>query len=80
MVNEDRSCLSCRWAEWGKTKNGRRHPSGEGRCGFDLASIVVKVPVAHKWRLHALLNSGTVGVISRKEPFVQCEAWEQEAA
>jgi hypothetical protein len=25
-------CESCRFAEWRRTTNGRRHPSGDGKC------------------------------------------------
>jgi hypothetical protein len=27
-------CESCRFAEWQRTTNGRRHPSGDGKCTF----------------------------------------------
>lgn len=27
-------CASCRFAEWKRTANGRRHPDGSGRCAF----------------------------------------------
>ena len=27
-------CATCKFAEWDKTANGRRHPNGNGRCTF----------------------------------------------
>lgn len=27
-------CESCRFADWQRTTNGRRHPSGNGKCTF----------------------------------------------
>jgi len=29
-------CATCRHAEWKKTANGRRHPDGSGRCGYEF--------------------------------------------
>jgi hypothetical protein len=28
------ACIVCKYAEWRRTKNGRLHPSGDGRCGY----------------------------------------------
>jgi hypothetical protein len=28
------ACVGCVHAEWDKTTNGRRHPSGNGKCAF----------------------------------------------
>lgn len=30
------ACVGCVHAEWDKTRNGRRHPNGEGRCTFQF--------------------------------------------
>jgi hypothetical protein len=27
-------CESCRFAEWQRSANGRRHPSGDGKCTY----------------------------------------------
>lgn len=37
-------CDGCKWAEWKKTSNGRRHPDGSGQCAFRFPDI--KLP---KW-------------------------------
>jgi hypothetical protein len=29
-------CSTCKFAEWSKTSNGRRHPSGTGLCKFEF--------------------------------------------
>lgn len=38
-------CEQCKYAEWKRTKNGRLHPSGQGRCAwkktFQIAGSVI---------------------------------------
>jgi len=29
-----KTCMGCGYAEWKKTKTGRLHPSGEGKCTY----------------------------------------------
>jgi hypothetical protein len=29
-------CATCRFAQWDKTANGRRHPNGAGRCTYQF--------------------------------------------
>ncbi len=29
-------CVSCRFAQWKQTANGRRHPDGSGICGYEF--------------------------------------------
>jgi hypothetical protein len=29
-------CQSCKHAEWDRTSNGRRHPNGNGKCGYQF--------------------------------------------
>lgn len=40
-------CLSCVFAEWEKTADGRRHPSGDGRCKFKFE--MPKLPSSMYW-------------------------------
>ena len=40
-------CLTCAYAEWEKTFNGRLHPSGDGRCGFKFE--MPKLPSSMYW-------------------------------
>lgn len=36
-------CRTCKFAKWDTTKNGRRHPSGDGRC-----TCPIKMPTLPK--------------------------------
>ena len=29
-----KTCTECKHAEWQRTKNGRLHPSGDGKCAY----------------------------------------------
>lgn len=40
--SEPNGCLYCRFARWQRTKNGRLHPSKEGRCTFEAKIIIPK--------------------------------------
>jgi len=39
MPGNPHLCLTCRWAEWYKTANGRLHPGGDGKCGWEMPEI-----------------------------------------
>jgi hypothetical protein len=53
-------CATCRWAEWEKTANGRRHPKGSGKCAYQFPDGPVP-----KWM--ALQDYGRVRVTSIRE-------------
>ena len=40
-------CLTCKLAEWHKTKDGRLHPDKQGRCGWKPPYI--PTPAAWYW-------------------------------
>lgn len=42
------ACETCRFAEWERTANGRRHPSGKGLCKTVLPAIPT-IPAAFSW-------------------------------
>lgn len=42
-----KNCLGCKWAEWEKTKAGKLHPSGKGKCKFPYA--LPQLPAAMYW-------------------------------
>lgn len=42
-----KECLGCRYTEWKKTKSGRLHPSGDGRCKYQCN--VPKLPTSMWW-------------------------------
>jgi len=42
-----KTCIGCKYAEWDKTKAGRLHPSGDGRCKYKIVMPVI--PAAFSW-------------------------------
>lgn len=41
-------CLTCKYAEWNRTKAGRIHPSGDGWCRAPIPDF--QIPAAFHWR------------------------------
>jgi len=35
------ACTSCRFAEWKRTATGRLHPSGDGRCRWQMPEFAL---------------------------------------
>lgn len=59
-------CATCRFAEWKKTANGRRHPDGSGRCGYAFpVSPLPKWVRVRGWH-HASEPLETVGEVVEK--------------
>lgn len=42
-----RNCIDCKYADWEKTKTGRLHPSGDGRCIYQYK--VPALPASMYW-------------------------------
>lgn len=42
-----KNCTNCKHAQWDKTAAGRLHPSGEGRCGYQVQ--LPKLPASMWW-------------------------------
>ena len=42
-----KNCTKCKYAEWEKTKTGRLHPSGEGKCTYPY--FFGKLPASMCW-------------------------------
>lgn len=42
-----KSCLECSYAEWDRTKAGKLHPSGEGKCTWEYKEP--QIPEAFYW-------------------------------
>ena len=42
-----KNCTNCKLAEWEKTKTGRLHPSGDGRCTYEYKVRVL--PASMYW-------------------------------
>ena len=60
-----KNCNGCKYASWDKTKNGRLHPSGYGKClfGFKIP------PLPASWFYITKPNLGGSGIINRKTEF-----------
>jgi hypothetical protein len=71
------SCLYCKFADWQKTAAGRKHPSGDGKCTWE-----VKIPVlalARGWSFPNRPNDPPTigyGFINRKKPFEKCPTFQ----
>ena len=59
-------CIGCKYADWKRTKNGRLHPSGEGRCRYEMK--VPQLPNAFFW-MHLSSPELDGGRISRKQTY-----------
>lgn len=41
-----KSCVYCKHAEWARTKGGKLHPSGDGKCTHPKGYETPKIPAA----------------------------------
>ena len=57
-----KNCTDCRYAKWERTKAGRLHPSGDGRCMYKYK--VPPLPGSMYWRRNP---SPYGGYINRKK-------------
>lgn len=63
-----KSCNGCHYAEWKRTGANRLHPSGDGRCVYQIKLPVA--PAAFYWYgLGGKCPMPSGGFISRKETF-----------
>lgn len=70
-----KKCVGCRFAEWNRTKAGRLHPSGDGRCNFNTALPVL--PASMFWIPKPCIGGG---YINRREEFRDhCPCYNREA-
>lgn len=58
-----KTCKGCKYAGWDKTKTGKLHPSGQGRCTYPYK--IPALPLAFYW-LSVNLPSPCGGFINRK--------------
>jgi len=69
------TCMTCRFAEWKKTTNGRLHPSKDGRCTWPQPDFAIPVAFQFPYHRDSLLLSG--GYITREERFMkECPTWQ----
>lgn len=60
-----KNCINCKYSIWDKTKDGKLHPSGNGRCTFHIK--MPQLPVSMYWIGGEPSPYG--GSISREEEF-----------
>lgn len=76
------SCQDCAFADWEQTSNGRRHPSGDGRCQWTVPSI--SLPKAFRYLVRGdrmtenAIPQPDGGWIGWHEPHTDCPAWESK--
>jgi len=72
-----KNCTDCKHAEWERTKAGRLHPSGDGRCKYPYK--VPPLPAAmYWWGSGRPMISG--GHINRREELPEhCPYFERDA-
>ena len=59
-----KECKDCNFAEWDRTKSGRLHPSGDGRCTKIIK--MPKLPQSFYYTVHPNIGGGH---INRRETF-----------
>lgn len=67
-------CTTCRFATWIRTAAGRLHPSGDGKCAWQVPAI--RVPRAFYWISGTAMPRPAGGDINRRKPFADCPAHE----
>jgi hypothetical protein len=75
----DQVCITCKYADWYKTKNDRLHPGGDGRCRWAMPAV--NLPIAFYYigqgDMHAI-PTPSGGYINRKRS-KPCPAWEAKS-
>lgn len=59
-----KSCVGCKYAKWGINAMGRLHPSGDGKCTFNV--VVPELPGAMYWVSSSGAPKPCGGYINRK--------------
>jgi len=64
-MSENSTCIGCIHAEWGRTANGKLHPSGDGNCLYLKKNPMdLRIPAAFYWTTGRPSPAG--GWINRK--------------
>ena len=53
-----KSCVGCKYAKWEMTKAGKLHPSGRGKCTFEVK--IPQLPACRSWLSSPLLLGGSI--------------------
>lgn len=69
-----KDCTHCKHASWTRTKTGALHPSGDGRCTYQVK--LPTLPASKYWYLNPSVAGG---YINRREPLDKdCVYWEKK--
>lgn len=71
------NCTYCRYAEWKKTKVGRLHPGGDGRCTWQI--VHPRLPLARQWEYPYSSEKPPgirIGFLDRHKPFEKCPTFQ----
>ena len=71
-------CTTCAYAEWKRTKDGRLHPSGAGRCTWDEWKKWA-LPKAFYYVTYGSMKVApepSGGYISRRNPCSDCPCYQ----
>jgi len=60
-----KSCNGCKFANWYKTASGRMHPSGDGRCTYEVK--IPPLPASKYWSWNRKGPDINGGHINRRE-------------
>lgn len=81
MSTQDaQSCLNCGLALWDRTKAGKLHPSGDGRCQWVMPVIhhpqCISYPGDYGRPKISLVRAPSGHPhIDRKKPYTECKTW-----
>ncbi len=74
------NCLNCGYANWERTKSGSLHPSGNGKCVWEMP--VIDIPVSFYYIGHVVRQTVVApdggGFINRKlkpSSTKECKCW-----
>jgi hypothetical protein len=69
-----KNCTKCKHAEWDRTKNGRLHPNGQGKCKYPYK--LPELPASMFWGMGEMEPFG--GWINRREQLLtHCPYYEE---
>ena len=71
MANENTQCITCAYAQWERTKNGRLSPTGSGRCTWKFHC---PIPVSMYW-IGKSSPEPAGGYINRHEKLKHCPCY-----
>lgn len=69
------NCMTCKYAEWRKTVIGSLHPSGEGKCKWEMPKIIL--PISRYYMGKGSVPKPHGGYINRNK-LEECPAWEEK--